>query len=187
MGVMLRALICVLALACAVPAFCAALSAACGDEKAMLQVELQKDPHASVDRALTDRALTDPAPGKAELVFIEDADFRQSCFLCSITTRVGIDGRWVGANQGNSYFAIAVAPGEHRLCTDWQSTDPDLKGKTGLGEIKAEAGQIHFYRVRITRTGYGLELVPVDRQEGSFRLRSATLSIATPSPHRQGQ
>ena len=187
MGVMLRALICVLALACAVPAFCAALPAACGDEKATLQVELRKDPHASVDRALTGHALTDPAPGKAELVFIEDADFRQSCFLCSIATRVGIDGRWVGANQGNSYFAIAVAPGEHHLCTDWQSTDPDLKSKTGLGEIKADAGQIYFYRVRITRTGYGLELVPVDRQEGSFRLRSATLSIVSQPVHRQGQ
>lgn len=176
LGVMLRALICVLALACAVPAFCAAQQAACGDEKATLQVELQKDPH----------ALIDPAPGKAELVFIEDADFRQSCFLCSIATRVGIDGRWVGANQGNSYFAITVAPGEHHLCTNWQSTDPDLKSKTGLGEINAEAGQIYFYRVRITRTGYGLELVPVDRQEGSFRLRSATLSIVPP-PQRQEQ
>ena len=182
MSVMLRALICVLALACAVPAFCAALSAACGDEKATLRVELQKDPH-----ALNNDSLTEPALGKAELVFIEDADFRQSCFLCSIATRVGIDGRWVGANRGNSYFAIAVAPGEHHLCTDWQSTDPDLKSKTGLGEIKAEAGQIYFYRVRIARIGYGLELVPVDRQEGSFRLRSAALSIATPHPHRQGQ
>jgi len=181
LGVMLRALICVLALACAVPAFCAALSAACGDEKAALRVELQKDTH-----ALNDHVLTEPAPGKAEVVFIEDADFRQSCFLCSIANRIGIDGRWVGANQGNSYFAIAVAPGEHHMCTDWQSSDPDLKSKTGLGEINAEAGQIYFYRVRITRTGYGLELVPVDRQEGSFRLRSATLSIATP-PHGQGQ
>ena len=181
LGVMLRALICVLALACSVPALCAALPAACGDERATLRVELQKDTH-----ALTDHLLPDPTPGKAELVFIEDADFRQSCFLCSIATRVGIDGRWVGANQGNSYFAIAVAPGEHHLCTDWQSTDRDLKGEIGLGEIKAEAGQIYFYRVRITRIGYGLELVPVDMQEGSFRLRSATLSIATPPP-RQGQ
>jgi len=139
-----------------------------------------------VDHALVDHALTGPAPGKAEVVFIEDADFRQSCLLCSIATRVGIDGRWVGANQGNSYFAIAVAPGEHHICTDWQSTDPDLKSKTGLGEIKAEAGQVYFYRVRITRIGYDLELVPVDRREGSFRLRSATLSIAAP-PHRHGQ
>jgi hypothetical protein len=184
---MLRALICVLALACAVPALCAALSAACGVEKATLPVKLQKDTHALVGQAPIHPALTDPAPGKAELIFIEDADFRQSCFLCSIATRVGIDGRWVGANQGNSYFAIAVAPGEHHICTDWQSTDPDLKSKTGLGEIKAEAGQVYFYRVRITRIGFGLELVPVDRQEGSFRLRSASLSIATPPPHRQGQ
>jgi len=173
---MLRALICVLALACPVPALCAALPEACGDEKATLRVGFQKDTH----------GVNDPAPGKAELVFIEDADFRQSCFLCSIATRIGIDGRWVGANQGNSYFAVEVAPGEHHLCTDWQSANPDLKSKTGLGEIKAEAGYIYFYRVRITRIGYGLELVPVDRQEGSFRLRSATLSIALP-PLRQGQ
>src|SRR5258708_33835034 len=42
----------------------------------------------------------------------------------TITTRVGLDGTWVGANNNQSYFFFAVSPGDHRLCTNWQSSLP---------------------------------------------------------------
>lgn len=44
------------------------------------------------------------------------------------TTRVGLDGAWIGANHGKSYFFHAIEPGGHRLCSGWQSS---LHGKLG--------------------------------------------------------
>lgn len=35
--------------------------------------------------------------------------------------KVGADGAWIGANQGNSYLYFSVAPGEHHFCVNWQS------------------------------------------------------------------
>ena len=38
-----------------------------------------------------------------------------------LTTKVALDGAWIGANHSNSYLAFAVAPGERHLCVNWQS------------------------------------------------------------------
>jgi hypothetical protein len=44
-------------------------------------------------------------------------------------TEVGMDGAWVGANQGSSYFFFAAAPGEHHLCIHGQSRLPDYRAR----------------------------------------------------------
>jgi hypothetical protein len=142
----------------------------CGDDKAKWNVVLHQQ----------QQSLADPEPAKAQVVFIEDADMRQSCLLCTVTTRVAVDGEWAGANQGNSYLILSIAPGEHHLCTSWQSTRRFLKHKKGQASFTAEQGETYFYRIRITRMGYDLQLVPVDKDEGAFRLKSATFSTATP-------
>ena len=41
--------------------------------------------------------------------------------LGNTTTRVGLDGIWVGANHGKSYFFVLVNPGDHHLCVAQQT------------------------------------------------------------------
>ena len=52
--------------------------------------------------------------GKALVYFFVD-------FLTAPTMRVGVDGNWMGANNGKSYFFFPVEPGEHNVCAEWQS------------------------------------------------------------------
>jgi len=35
---------------------------------------------------------------------------------------MAMDGAWVRANHGNSYFALSVEPGEHHVCVTLQSS-----------------------------------------------------------------
>src|ERR1019366_1867895 len=44
-----------------------------------------------------------------------------NCIGGCITTKIALDGAWVGANHHNSYFSFAVDPGERHLCANWQS------------------------------------------------------------------
>lgn len=60
-----------------------------------------------------------PQPGKALVYFLQD-DLKYN-WAPRPTTRFGIDGAWVGATHGNSYFYVFVDAGEHHLCANWQS------------------------------------------------------------------
>ena len=81
----------------------------CGEPKMKFEVKTEKSQHP---------AQTDV--GKAMVYFIEnDSQFDS---FPSPTTRMGIDGEWVGATHGNSYFSVSVDPGEHHLCASWQSS-----------------------------------------------------------------
>ena len=92
-----------------------------------------------------------PAPGKAQIVFIEEMDNADGkCLHCDATTRFGMDGAWVGANHGNSYFTLAADPGEHHLCVDWQSVFGRLKQKIGLASFTAEPGRVYYFQAKVT-------------------------------------
>src|SRR5438876_1381465 len=55
-----------------------------------------------------------PDAGKALAYVFEDIERGP-------TMRVGVEGAWSGANKGNSYFFFSVDPGDHQVCTNWQS------------------------------------------------------------------
>ena len=65
----------------------------------------------------------------------------------SPTTEDAIDGSWVGANQGESWFAVAVTPGEHHVCAAIQSSWFDQLAE--LAHFTAEAGKSYFFRTRL--------------------------------------
>ena len=67
-----------------------------------------------------------------------------------VTTRVGLDGTWVGANHGRSYVSFAVEPGQHRVCTDWQSSFKAVQKLSGAADLTAEAGKTYYYRMEVT-------------------------------------
>ena len=92
-------------------------------------------------------------------------------YLGAATTRVGVDGSWVGANHGKSYFFFPVDPGEHHLCIDWQSSNKNLVGMGYAASFTAEAGKVYYFRgkvdERLEREGT-IELELVDSAEGRF-------------------
>jgi hypothetical protein len=117
--------------------------------------------------------------GKALVYLIEDdSDFGS---FPKPTTRMGLDGGWVGATHGNSYFYFSVDPGVHHLCANWQSTVLLGKGrKTAAFHFTAEAGGVYYFEVKNTYWldhGNGsMSLEPVDSDQGQLLANTLSLS-----------
>lgn len=148
---------------------------ACGDDSIHFHVTTQPG-----------QPLSDPPPGHARVVFIESVD-RDFCLGCNpITTRIGIDGAWVGANNDHSYFVSDVLPGKHQVCADWQRL---VVLKVHVDTFTAEPGKTYFYLVRVTdrsdraRGGRDsdqkIRLYQLGDSQGPFLLKDADLSTAT--------
>jgi len=127
-----------------------------------------------------------PGAESAQIVFIEEFDPSPGfCIGCEVTTRVGVDGKWVGANHGNSYFAYTVAPGEHHVCADWQSALGRLRQKVGLASLNAEAGKVYYFGIKVRIRQYesvteqDLNVAALDEDEGKYRVKSSAVAAAT--------
>jgi len=87
----------------------------------------------------------------------------------------GLDGRWVGATNGNSYFYFSIAPGEHHLCASWQG-----KSQTrAVAHFTAETGKVHYFAVKNragTYQAYGIEFGPLDSDQGLLLASTFLLS-----------
>ena len=123
-----------------------------------------------------------PESGKALVYFLEDDDSFES--NPKPTTRIGVDGSWVGANHGDSYFYFSVDPGEHHLCTSWQSFVAfGARETSAAAHFTAEAGQTYYFRVRNTWIGdhlHQVDLLPVDSDEG--KLLASRFAFSTSHP-----
>jgi hypothetical protein len=94
------------------------LAAACGPANVNYKVNLDRSQHGPIP----------PEAGKALVYFIHDAGIPfESLTIGYPTTKYGVDGSWVGAGHGDSWFAVAVAPGEHHVCTVLQSSFVDQR------------------------------------------------------------
>jgi len=127
-------------------------------------------------------------PGKALVFVIEDQRYTGAN---DVTVRVGLDGAWVGATQGNSYLSFTVEPGEHHLCADIR---PGIlyPGRTvSLSGLTAEAGRVYYFRARTTG-GPSAALAPdatifidldlLNGDEGKLLVASSPLSVSNPKP-----
>ncbi|MGA9305386.1 MAG: DUF2846 domain-containing protein [Candidatus Sulfotelmatobacter sp.] len=136
------------------------------------------------------RSIEQPIPGKALVFIIEDQKYKA---VRDVTTRVGLDGAWIGANRGNSYLYFSVEPGEHHLCTDWISEWLPGGRLVSLSVLNAEAGKVYFFRARTTGGPGGLgdgrwqsadaaslDLDRVNSDEGKLLIASSALSISHP-------
>jgi hypothetical protein len=146
----------------------AALAAAgCGSREAEFNVKVDKKQH----------PLPQPEPGKAVVAVVSLG--ASVCIGGCLTTRVGIDGAWVGANQGHSYLFFSIEPGDHRLCVAFQSS---LKGRSETASavtLTAEAGQVYYARAE-PNGGDSLKLKLVDSAEGPLLLKAAAFSTSQP-------
>lgn len=140
--------------------------AACSDLNASMSVDLNATQH-SVEQ---------PEPGKARIYFIQDTG-HFTVAAAYPTTKIGIDGKWVGANKRDSYFSVAVDPGEHHLCAEIQSSlVPD---EIELAHLTTEPGKVYYYRTRIIMSSGGpvyLGFVPVDSDEATYMIASYPLA-----------
>jgi len=156
---------------------------ACGDDKVTFDVSTKAHQPAP--------AL--PAAGKAQIVLIETMD-KTGTIGGDASTRFGLDGAWVGANKGSSYFTLDVAPGEHHLCVGWQSVFGKLKQMVGQASFTAEAGKVYYFEAKAvlhvhqygtgqdssSETDRNLVLVQLNDDEGKYRVKAWKLATSKP-------
>jgi hypothetical protein len=144
----------------------AVATSACGPENVSFKVKLDDTQH----------TLAQPEAGKARIYFIHESGGAGT--LGYPTSKQGIGGVWVGANHGNSYFSISVAPGEHHLCAALQTSIYD--DRLELAHFTAEAGKIYYYRTRLvmSRQVELLELDLIDSDQGKYLIASFPLSVS---------
>jgi hypothetical protein len=95
---------------------------------------------------------------------------------------VGLDGAWVGANQGSSYFFFTAEPGEHHLCVNWQSWIGFKSRAFAMANFTAEPGGVYYFRSRVifTRQDYIFDLDPLNSDQGKFLVASSAFSVSHP-------
>jgi hypothetical protein len=142
-------------------------TSACGPEGGSFRVKLDQSQH----------TLAQPDPGKALAYFLQE----KGTDAFAVTTKIGIDGAWVGANKNSSYFAVSVDPGEHHVCANVQS----FRGhRVGLVHFTAETGKVYYFDARVAY-GEGADLYfflgAVDSDQARYLIDSLALSESTPS------
>ena len=149
-------------------------AAGCGPDSVQFDVKVDKSQHPSPQ----------PESGKALVyVFEEERWDGDKTKIGAVTTRVGLDGAWVGANHGQSYFTVAVDPGDHRICSAWQSSLKRWSKLASAVSFTAESGRILYYRVIVDeRTTHqpSIRLEPVDPAEALLIIGNSGLSSSKP-------
>jgi hypothetical protein len=144
----------------------------CGDASIKFNVKTAKGRHSATSEA-----------GKALVYFIENDENYQS--VPKPTTRAGLDGKWVGATHGNSYFAFSIDPGVHHLCASWQfSAITGLGNKMAATRFTAVAGGVYYFEVKDTflqTEGLPIKeikLIPLDSDQGQLLANMYALSTS---------
>ena len=150
-----------------------------------------KDTNFDVKRDTTQHPTPQPEAGKALVYVVEDMGQCPECtghgnaFFTNVSmalTKVGMDGAWMGANHGNSYFFFAVDPGEHHLCINWQSVLQVRSRAFAMANFTAEEGKVYYFRARVFpgKDDYSFDLDLVNSDEGKFLVASSVLSVSHP-------
>jgi hypothetical protein len=150
-----------------------ALAAACGPRSTSFNVKRDESQHSHAQ----------PEAGKALVYFVQDIG-EVNCLGGCMTTRMGLDGAWVGANQHNSYFSVSVEPGEHHVCANPQSHVGWVSRMVALAHFTAEAGKVYYFRTRSFMGGNQMlfDLDPVDSDQAKYFISSYPLSVSHPKP-----
>jgi hypothetical protein len=120
-----------------------------------------------------------PQPEKALVYFFHEAGISGGGLIAYPTTKYGLDGDWVGADHGDSWFAVAVDPGEHHVCTSLQTSV--FQERVELGQFTAEAGKSYYYRTRLVLSGTVelLELNQIGSDEAGYLYSKYPMATAT--------
>lgn len=113
-------------------------AAGCGPEGVQFDVKTDASKH-PIPAAESGRSLV--------YVFQDEIRDPMIAYIGHPTTRVGLDGAWIGANHGKSYFFYAMDPGEHSLCAEAQSAEHTQLGSAY--RFTAEAGKAYYFQVKV--------------------------------------
>jgi hypothetical protein len=159
-------------LACAGQVWATTWPDSCGNDKVKFDVKTEEGQPAPAR----------PAEGKAQIIFVENENQMIGPFMHA-TVRFGMDGAWVGANYGNSYFAVTVDPGVHHLCANWQSTWGTFNKNIDLTSFTAESGKVYYFAAQVTvnsRDSVTFGLSQLNEDEGRYRIANSKLSTSKP-------
>ncbi|MGB8029994.1 MAG: hypothetical protein WCF30_10055 [Terracidiphilus sp.] len=146
------------------------LASACGPAQENFKVSLDRSQHGPMP----------PQAGKALVYFIHDAGIPfEQLTIGYPTTKYAVDGNWVGAGHGDSWFAVAVDPGEHHVCTVLQSSFLDQRVE--LAQFTAEAGKSYYFRTQLvtSRSVELLELQQIGSDEAGYLFSEYPMATAT--------
>jgi hypothetical protein len=159
-----------------------AVSAAAQDEAAMAMAQAACGPKGANFDVTWDSAHVTPQPesGKALVYVIENVGAEQ-CRGCA-TTKVGMDGNWMGANKGDAYFFFPVSPGEHHLCANWQSAFgwSSRNGVFAMTDFNAEAGHTYYFEVRVAERILFFDLHALNDDQGKYLVACDLFSVSHP-------
>ncbi len=134
----------------------------------------------------TQHPMSQPEAGKA-LVYFLHVESQDGGVIGKgwVTSRVGLDGSWVGANHGKSYFFVSVDPGEHAACTEWQSSHKIYSRQSAALSFRAEAGKVYYIRTTVVEitahhSNPGMKLELIDGAEGQLLISASALSTSHP-------
>lgn len=149
------------------------VATACGPKSTNFDAQLDESQH----------ALAQPEAGKARIYFIQDVGVVH-CLGACLTTKIGLDGAWVGADERNSYFSVSVDPGEHHVCANRQSHFAYISQMVALVHFTAEAGKVYYFRTRSfgDKNQVLIDLDPVDSDQANYLIASYPLSVSHPKP-----
>jgi hypothetical protein len=146
-------------------------AAGCGPNEIQFDVKSDKAQHTQA---------TPDVARAVVYVFSERAEFPN--------VRVGMDGKWMGANHGESYFLFAAEPGEHRMCWDVQRGQDKLTDHGAATTFTAEAGKVYFFRTTVhgsNEVAPNWKIERLDAAEGMFLVSSWPLSTSRPKAQRE--
>lgn len=139
----------------------------CGPTTTRFEVKVDKKQH----------ALTQPEADKVLVYVIQQG--RPLGGDSTVTTRVGLDGNWVGANHGESYISFELNPGDHQVCVDWQTSLKRRQRLSQAMELTAQAGMTYYIRAEVVMSQATeahdelLRLGTMDKAEGTLLLSKA--------------
>jgi hypothetical protein len=108
----------------------------------------------SVKTSQTQKTLSQAEPGKAMIYVIEDWDPVDTGRMNRPTVRVGMDGKWMGATQGDSYLFFRADPGLRHLCVNDQSAIRSYGGfiyLTAAYGLNVKPDETYYFRARMPR------------------------------------
>jgi len=130
----------------------------------------------------TQHPLAQPEPGMALVYFLQD----DSIFGARPrpTSRLAMDGAWVGATHSNSYFYLSIAPGEHHLCTEWQGAVLLGNGHHAAAlHFTAQPGASYYFGAEnffARDAGLKVRFEALDSDEALLLIRKFALSTSHP-------
>jgi hypothetical protein len=98
------------------------------------------------------------------------------------TFRIGLDGAWIGALKGRSFFSFSVSPGEHHLCSNGQSRGDEYSTFNALANFTAESAEVYYFRVRFPSSNRvaQLDLGQTNRDEARYLVSFSSLAVSHP-------